>query len=46
MLRIRRIVVLLASFTGLLAVSAATAHADVVANHCEPLRGWQRRGEP
>jgi hypothetical protein len=34
----RRLVVLLAGVTGLLAVSASAAQAFIVANHSEPLR--------
>ena len=38
MLKIRRLVVLLAGVTGLLAVYASAAQAHVVANHSEPIR--------
>jgi hypothetical protein len=36
--RIRRVAILLASVTGLLALSAQAAHAGMSLNHCEPMR--------
>ena len=38
MRRLRRLAVVLAGVTGLLAVFGGTAHALIAANHCEPLR--------
>jgi hypothetical protein len=35
---LRRVLVLAAGLTGLLALSAQAAHAGMSLNHCEPLR--------
>jgi hypothetical protein len=34
--KIRRVVLLLATSTGIIAASTLTAHAHIAANHCEP----------